>query len=65
MKSYRQQLEEVGGYENGFIAVQAFIVRQLISELEIYEIENRNLKVALEQCQINLKSYKHELKKVT
>lgn len=52
-KSWREQLTEMGGYENAFVAINAGTVREIIQELEECRVENHTLirrVVGLEQA---------------
>lgn len=47
--SWREQLTEMGGYDNAFLGIHAGAVREIIEELEDCRTENARLQQQLEQ----------------
>lgn len=56
-KTYRQMLEEVGGYENSMVSIPSGSVRPIIDDLESLESRNARLTEALEKL-VTLKDMK-------
>jgi len=49
--SWREQLTEMGGYDNAFIGIHAGAVREIIQELEDCRTENTRLQQRLMQLE--------------
>lgn len=61
-KSWREQLMEMGGYENSFIGIQAGVVREIIGELEECHERNDRLSVQIVNLQQAVRQYVREAK---
>ena len=64
-KSWREQLTEIGGYENELIGVPAGSVRKIIQELEDCREENKILGERVAGLEQAVREYVREAKVIT
>lgn len=64
MKTWRQQLEELGGWDNVFVPVPSGAVRKLIEELEATQAELATNEIVLMEAERNDKALREEVERL-